>query len=105
MKDLLDMKISKNEQEEIKKFISTLLLLPKEDRAMLLFSENAFKVRSDIVKTKCSQIEAPQRQAMLFNFVKRGDFALGIGCFEKMQVHPIPASFFRIMWGGLERLF
>lgn len=67
MKDLLDMKISKNEQEEIKEFISTLLLLPKEDRAMLLFSANAFKVRSDIEKAKCSQSKVKRKASSTTN--------------------------------------
>ncbi len=52
MADLLEMTIPKNEQEEIKEFISTLLLLPKEDRAVLLSNANAFKVRRDIEKAR-----------------------------------------------------
>lgn len=52
MTDLLDMTISKEEQEEIKEFVSTLLLLPKEDRAVLLSNANAFKVRRDIEKAR-----------------------------------------------------
>lgn len=52
MEDLLGTIISKKEQEEIKEFVSTLLLLPKEDRAILLSNANAFKVRSDIEKAK-----------------------------------------------------
>ncbi len=52
MKDLIEMTIPKDEQEEIKKFVSTLLLLSKEDRAVLLLSANAFKVRRDIEKAR-----------------------------------------------------
>lgn len=52
MADILDMIIPNGEQEEIKEFISTLLLLPKEDRAVLLSNANAFRVRRDIEKAK-----------------------------------------------------
>lgn len=52
MADLLKMTIPKDEQEEIKEFVSTLLLLPKEDRAVLLSNANAFKVRRDIEKAR-----------------------------------------------------
>ena len=52
MEDILGTIISKKEQEEIKEFVSTLLLLPKEDRAILLSNANAFKARSDIEKAK-----------------------------------------------------
>lgn len=52
MPDLLEMTIPKDEQEEIKEFVSTLLLLPKEDRAVLLSNANAFKVRRDIEKAR-----------------------------------------------------
>lgn len=41
-----------DEQEEIKEFISTILLLPKEDRAILLSNANALKVRRDIEKAR-----------------------------------------------------
>jgi hypothetical protein len=44
--------LSSLEQEEMKEFISTILLLPKEDRAMLLSNANALKVRRDIEKAK-----------------------------------------------------
>ena len=50
--DVLEMAISKEEQEEIKEFISTLLVLPKEDRAVLLSNANAFRVRRDIEKAR-----------------------------------------------------
>ena len=48
--DVLEMAIPKEEQEEIKEFISTLLVLPKE--AVLLSNANAFRVRRDIEKAK-----------------------------------------------------
>jgi len=52
MSDLLEMAIPQDEQEEIREFISTLLLLPKEDRAVLLSNANAFKVRRDIERAR-----------------------------------------------------
>lgn len=52
MAEVLEMLIPKDEQEEIKEFVSTILLLPKEDRAVLLSNANAFKVRRDIEKAK-----------------------------------------------------
>jgi hypothetical protein len=42
--------ITVDEQEEIKEFVSILLLLPKEDRAVLLSNANAFRVRRDLEK-------------------------------------------------------
>lgn len=50
--NVLEMVIPKDEQEEIKEFLSILLLLSKEDRAVLLSNANAFRVRSDIEKAK-----------------------------------------------------
>lgn len=44
--------LSDSDQEEIKEFISTLLLLPKEDRAILLSNANAFRVRNDIERAR-----------------------------------------------------
>lgn len=52
MTNLLDITIQNDEQEEIKEFISILLLLSKEDRAVLLSNANAFKVRRDIEKAR-----------------------------------------------------
>lgn len=52
MKDVLEMLVPKDEQEEIREFVSTILILPKEDRAILLSNANAFKVRRDIEKAK-----------------------------------------------------
>ena len=48
--DTLGMLIPKDEQEEIKEFISTIILLPKEDRAVLLSNANALRVRRDLEK-------------------------------------------------------
>lgn len=48
----LEMIIPKDEQEEIKEFVSILILLPKEDRLILLSNANAFKVRRDIEKAR-----------------------------------------------------
>lgn len=50
--DVLGMVVPKDEQEEIKEFVATLLLLPKEDRAVLLSNANAFRVRRDIEKAR-----------------------------------------------------
>lgn len=52
MSNMLDMTISKEQQEEINEFLSILLLLPAEDRAVLLSNANAFKVRRDIEKAR-----------------------------------------------------
>lgn len=51
-KNVLDMVMVKEDQEEIKEFVSTLLLLPKEDRAILLSNANALRVRRDIEKAR-----------------------------------------------------
>lgn len=50
--DVLNMAISEKDREEIKEFISVLLLLPAEDRAVLLSNANAFRVRRYIEKAK-----------------------------------------------------
>lgn len=52
MTDVLGMVVSEKEQEEIKEFLSVLLVLSKEDRAVLLSNANAFKVRRDIEKAR-----------------------------------------------------
>ena len=54
MPNTLDLSIPKDSQEEIKEFVSVLLLLPKEDRAILLSNANAFKTRNDIEKIRAS---------------------------------------------------
>lgn len=52
MTDLLEMNVPKEEQKEVKEFVTTLLMLSKEDRAILLFNANAFKVRMDIERAR-----------------------------------------------------
>lgn len=52
MGNVLDVVMPTAEQDEIKEFVSTLLLLSKEDRAILLSNANALKVRRDIEKAK-----------------------------------------------------
>ena len=44
--------LSGEDIEEIKEFVSILLLLPAEDRAILLSNANAFKTRRDIEKAR-----------------------------------------------------
>lgn len=46
------MNVPKDEQKEVKEFVTTLLMLSKEDRAILLSNANAFKVRMDIEKAR-----------------------------------------------------
>lgn len=50
MQDVLDREL----QEEINEFVSILILLPKEDRAVMLSNANALKVRRDIEKAKAT---------------------------------------------------
>lgn len=52
MDDLLEKTISKDEQDEIKEFLATIILLPHEDRAVLLSNANALKVRGDIERAR-----------------------------------------------------
>lgn len=52
MMEILDVAVSKDAQEEIKEFVSTLILLSKEDRAVLLSNANALRVRRDIEKAR-----------------------------------------------------
>lgn len=52
MTDLLEMNVPKDEQKEVKEFVTTLLMLSKEDRAILLSNANAFKVRMDIERAR-----------------------------------------------------
>ncbi len=52
MADSLNTILSKDESEEIKELVSMFILLPKEDRAVLLSNANAFKVRRDIEKAR-----------------------------------------------------
>lgn len=44
--------LSGEDIEEIKEFVSILLLLPAEDRAILLSNANAFKTRKDIERAR-----------------------------------------------------
>ena len=44
--------LSGEDIEEIKEFVSILLLLPAEDRAILLSNANAFKTRRDIERAR-----------------------------------------------------
>lgn len=52
MADMLEMSVPKDEQKEVKEFVATLLMLSKEDRAILLSNANAFKVRMDIERAR-----------------------------------------------------
>lgn len=52
MADSLEMVLPAAEKEEIKEFVSILLVLSKEDRAILLSNANAFKVRMELEKLK-----------------------------------------------------
>ena len=56
MKNEFEKIISDGEKEEIKEFVSVLLLLPKEDRAILLSNANAFKTRRDIAKARQNEV-------------------------------------------------
>lgn len=57
MTDLFKMITSEDEHEEIKEFVSTVLLLPKEDRAVLLSNAYALKARMDIEKAKSKELD------------------------------------------------
>lgn len=46
------MTIPKEKKEEIKEFVSTLLLLTEEDRAILLSNANVLKTRQSIEKRR-----------------------------------------------------
>ena len=50
--NVIEMVIPTDEQEEIKEFVSILLVLSKEDRAVLLSNANALRVRRDIEKAR-----------------------------------------------------
>lgn len=56
MTELTRQILSDDEKEEIKEFISILLLLPKEDRAVLLSNATVLKIRSDIEKASKRKI-------------------------------------------------
>ena len=55
MANTLDIAIPREEQEEIKELVSIWVLLPKEDRAVLLSNANAFRVRRDIERARGNQ--------------------------------------------------
>ncbi len=48
MINISDSKITKEEEKEIKEFVSILFLLSKEDRAVLLSNASALRMRMDI---------------------------------------------------------
>ena len=52
MADTLGITIPAEEREEIKSLVSLYLLLPKDDRAVLLSNANAFRVRQDIERAR-----------------------------------------------------
>lgn len=52
MDNVLKEIVTDSDKEEIKEFMSILMLLSKEDRAVLLSNANAFKVRRDIEKAR-----------------------------------------------------
>lgn len=55
--------IPTEEQEEIKNIVSLYLLLPKEDRAVLLSNANAFRVRHDIERARDSHRDKQLQEA------------------------------------------
>lgn len=52
MAGILEAMIPEDQREEIKELVSILVVLPKEDRAVLLSNAHVLKVRSDIEKSK-----------------------------------------------------
>ena len=50
MDDVIDKVLSDEEKADIKELVATLLLLPREDRVILLANANAFKVRNELEK-------------------------------------------------------
>lgn len=52
MSDILENVMTDDEKEEIKELISTIILLPKEDRAILLSNANALKTRLEIERAR-----------------------------------------------------
>lgn len=57
MANTLDIAIPKEEQKEIQELVSIWVLLPKEDRAVLLSNANAFRVRRDIERAREEQLQ------------------------------------------------
>lgn len=52
MNNRLNNEIPKEVQEEVEELVSTVILLPKEDRAILLSNASALKVRCDIERSR-----------------------------------------------------
>ena len=77
MADVLGMIVPQNEQEEIKEFVSTLLLLPKEDRAILLSNANAFKVRRDIERARKWGDDMNRKEIERIAVIKNGTKEIG----------------------------
>lgn len=48
MQNALNKTVPKEDMEEIKEFVSTILPLSKEDRAVLLMSANTLRIRKEI---------------------------------------------------------
>ncbi len=57
MENVLNTIIPEDEKKEIKEFVSTLLLLSKEDRAILLSNAYALKARVNIETLKKSKYQ------------------------------------------------
>lgn len=55
MGSVLDRKVTKEEKEEIKELVATLLVLPSEDRAVLLSNANALRVRKELERRRESE--------------------------------------------------
>lgn len=52
MNNGINIEIPKEVQEEVKELVSTVILLPKEDRAVLLSNASVLKVRCDIERSR-----------------------------------------------------
>lgn len=52
MADLLNDTIPKDEEKEIMEMVSILLMIPKEDRAIIKSNADTLKVRSDLEKIR-----------------------------------------------------
>lgn len=50
--NMMETILTEDQRNEINEFVSLLLVLPKEDRAVLLSNANAFKVRMDIERAR-----------------------------------------------------
>lgn len=57
MGNILETMLPEEQKKEIKEMASIMMVLPVEDRAILLANANAFKVRSDIEKAKNKESE------------------------------------------------